>query len=304
VRSTTEMSSCRGRRCAAAVVALALAAAAAPAGAHGQAAAGSGSAAAATSADRTSSSSAAAGLPATGGTTLTTAAARRAPLLVLGTRGAAVRQWQQQLNRWLRATGRRSLVVDGAFGPRTHAATVALQRTGRIGVDGIVGPQTRAALARLGTGPSAPFAGTIGVSQAPPVGRPVAVTDVRTGYHAGFDRLVFDLYGSGGHAGWRALYIDSPVRRQGSGDVVPLAGDAQLHVVLTGIAMPDDADGRYYAGRQRPRLGRTGNIADLFVSNLYEGNFETFVGARSPERFRVFRLENPKRIVVDIAHPR
>jgi peptidoglycan hydrolase-like protein with peptidoglycan-binding domain len=283
----------RRRRCAAAVLAsglaLALAAAAAPAGAHGAAAAGSGSAAAATSAELTSSS---------------TAAARHAPLLRQGMRGAAVREWQQQLNVWLRATGGRPLVVDGVFGPRTHAATVALQRAARIAVDGIVGPQTRAALARLGTGPSAPFAGTIGISQAPPVGHPVAVTNVRTGYHAGFDRLVFDLYGSGGHAGWRVLYIDSPVRRQGSGDVVPLAGDAQLHVVLTGIAMPDDADGRYYAGPQRPSLGRTGNIADLFVSNLYEGNFETFVGARSPEQFRVFRLENPKRIVVDIAHTR
>jgi hypothetical protein len=130
----------------------------------------------------------------------------------------------------------------------------------------------------------------------------VAVTDVRFGRHDGFDRVVLDLAGSG-RAGWQVRYVDSPVRSQGSGAVVPLAGDGQLEVVLTGISMPGDVGGRRYGGPRRPALGRTGVVEDLYVDNLFEGRFVTFVGTRSPERFRVFALDDPQRVVVDVAHP-
>ena len=228
---------------------------------------------------------------------------RTAPLLVHGMRGPHVERWQRELDGWLADEQRVRLRADGIFGPRTLAATRALQRYAGIRVDGVVGPQTRAALARLlRAGSTAPFDGTVGVSEQMPTRGPVAVTDVRFGSHEGFDRVVFDLAGTG-RAGWRVLYVDSPVRAQGSGHVVPLAGDGQLEVVLTGISMPGDVGGRHYSGPRRPELGRAGVVADLYVGNLFEGRFATWIGTRSPEQFRVFALDAPQRIVVDVAHP-
>lgn len=232
---------------------------------------------------------------------VTTSTADRAPLLVRGMRGAAVRAWQRDLNVWLGSEGRRQLIVDGIFGPRTAAATLALQRAADIARDGIVGPQTRAALARLVEDADDDFDGTVGLAQADAVGAPVAVTDVRYGVHPTFERVVFDLEGSG-HAGWHVEYVDSPVRRQGSAAVVPLAGDGQLEINLLGIATPGDGV-PHYPGPERPNVDAGEVVQDLFVANQYEGTFQTFVGTSSPEPFRVFRLNNPKRIVVDIARP-
>ena len=65
--------------------------------------------------------------------------------LRLGSRGTAVVAWQRSLNRVADA----GLVADGAFGPLTHHATVAFQRSAGLGPAGlgIVGPKTRAAMA-------------------------------------------------------------------------------------------------------------------------------------------------------------
>ena len=67
--------------------------------------------------------------------------------LRLGANGPAVKRWQRRLNR-TRTTGR--LVVDGVFGPGTHAATVTFQKSVGLGPGGLgtVGPRTRAAMSR------------------------------------------------------------------------------------------------------------------------------------------------------------
>ena len=242
--------------------------------------------------------------PPAAATTTAQAAAEQRPLLATGSRGDAVRAWQEQLDDWLARTGRSRIDADGVFGPRTREATLQLQEAGGVRPDGLVGPRTRAALERmLRQARPAPFRGTVAVSEAEPQPGRIAVTGVRTGRHPGFDRVVFDLAGTG-HAGWRVRYVDSPVRTQGRGDVVPLDGDGQLQVTLRGIAMPADAGGRGYDGPDRPALRGTRVVEDLYVGNLYEGVFATWLGVRSPEPFRVFRLEDPKRVVVDVLHER
>ena len=76
-----------------------------------------------------------------------------AAILKPGSTGAAVKAWQQQLNRWLRTQpGQTLLPIDGAFGAQTTAATKTLQQTARITADGIVGPTTRQALTNQLTG--------------------------------------------------------------------------------------------------------------------------------------------------------
>ncbi len=71
-----------------------------------------------------------------------------APVLRLGSTGAAVVAWQKQLNRWLRLKHLKPVAADGAFGPGTQAATQALQRAASLTPDGVVGPATRKALAK------------------------------------------------------------------------------------------------------------------------------------------------------------
>ena len=77
--------------------------------------------------------------------------------LRLGARGPAVVKWQRRLNR----TRINNLVVDGVFGPGTHAATVSFQKSVGLGPAGlgVVGPRTRAAMTRRlaeGPAPAAP----------------------------------------------------------------------------------------------------------------------------------------------------
>jgi murein L,D-transpeptidase YcbB/YkuD len=68
------------------------------------------------------------------------------PVLRLGSTGAAVKGWQQQLNRWLRLKHLTAITADGAFGAGTQAATESLQRAAAVTADGVVGPATRRAL--------------------------------------------------------------------------------------------------------------------------------------------------------------
>ena len=78
--------------------------------------------------------------------TVATASAQQ-PLLREGSRGAAVSDWQNTLNK-LAAKGtpaQAKIAVDGIFGPNTKAVTQAFQRWAGIAADGIAGPQTRAA---------------------------------------------------------------------------------------------------------------------------------------------------------------
>jgi hypothetical protein len=56
--------------------------------------------------------------------------------------------WDVSVLQFLLVRSRSSTgVIDGAFGPRTRAATIRLQRRAGLPADGIVGPQTRRALA-------------------------------------------------------------------------------------------------------------------------------------------------------------
>ncbi len=69
-------------------------------------------------------------------------AATAAPLLLFGSIGSEVADWQRQLN----TTRDDDIAVDGIFGPITASATREFQRQAGITVDGIVGPETRGAM--------------------------------------------------------------------------------------------------------------------------------------------------------------
>jgi hypothetical protein len=130
-------------------------------------------------------------------------------------------------------------------------------------------------------------------------GNGLSVVDVRVGEHEGFDRVVFELGGEG-TAGWRVQYDDDP-RTEGEGAPVELDGDATLTVVLDGIGYPFEVGVEEYAGPRRfaPALS---SVREVQLNGVFEGYFDAYVGVAEERPFRVFRLDSPQRVVVDVAY--
>jgi hypothetical protein len=132
------------------------------------------------------------------------------------------------------------------------------------------------------------------------------VTDVRTGRHPCFDRVVLDIGGPGGN-GWYVRYVDT-VTQQGSGFPHHVDGGARLSVLLRN-PVHDWSDGGRLAF-----VEPTGPVADVrgydtlravhFVGS-FEGQTQFAVGTRARLPFRVFELDGPgaaSRVVIDVAH--
>lgn len=130
---------------------------------------------------------------------------------------------------------------------------------------------------------------------------PTSVAEVDVAAHQGFDRVVFRIVGDG-VAGWDVRYVDA-ARSQGSGAPVEVAGAAVLQVSLTNIAYPHDFDGTSYVGPGRIQAHATAAVREIVNGTIYEGQHVFFVGTVGELPFRVFRLEGPQRMVLDIQHP-
>jgi hypothetical protein len=127
----------------------------------------------------------------------------------------------------------------------------------------------------------------------------VTVSDIRIGGHDGFDRVVFEVGGTG-TPGWDVRYVDA-ASSQGSGDPVDVAGDAVLQVTLTGAGYPYETGVEEYAGPALTGAG-TSVVAEVVFDATYEGASVAFVGSGAKNPFRVYALENPTRVVVEVAH--
>ena len=137
------------------------------------------------------------------------------------------------------------------------------------------------------------------LSEQEPSGGPLSVTAVRVARQDGFDRVVFELAGkTAGQAGWRVEYVDDP-SAQGSGDPVQVGGDAALAVLITGTGYPMDTGQEEVSGD--PALpGDLEVVEDVVLGAVFEGQYEAFIGTSGRQPFRVFRLGDPERVVVDV----
>jgi hypothetical protein len=131
-------------------------------------------------------------------------------------------------------------------------------------------------------------------------GASVTVGDVRIGHHDGYDRVVFEVGGTG-TPGWDVQYVDEATS-QGSGDAVDVAGDDVLQVTLTGAGYPYETGVEEFA-RGPMSAADTGVVTGAFFDATFEGTTVTFVGTTAEAPFRVFLLENPTRVVLDVADP-
>lgn len=130
----------------------------------------------------------------------------------------------------------------------------------------------------------------------------VTVVDVRTGRHEGYDRVVFELDGTGEMTpGWAVLYVDQ-ANDEGSGNPVEVDGDAILSVLIHGTAYPEDSGVEEFAG-ERVQPEDTEAVKEVVYRYMFEGDTNAFIGVDGERKpFRAFLVEDPLRVVVDVQH--
>ena len=126
----------------------------------------------------------------------------------------------------------------------------------------------------------------------------LVVTTVRAARHEGFDRVVFELAGTG-TPGWSVEYVDTP-SSQGRGDVVDVPGAAQLQVTLQGTTNPYETD-----VAELPRgpvaVSGTDAVQGVVYDATFEGTSVAWVGTTGQAPFRVYSLTGPSRVVLEVA---
>ncbi len=140
----------------------------------------------------------------------------------------------------------------------------------------------------------------------PDTGEPAAdallsVTDIRIGRHDGFDRVVFEADGTG-TPGWDVRYVDA-AQSQGSGDAIEVDGGAVLQVTITGVGIPADTGVEEYSGPDRLSAGDTEVVTEVVWDSTFEGTSVAFAGVAEETPFRVYLLEDPARVVLEVADP-
>lgn len=126
----------------------------------------------------------------------------------------------------------------------------------------------------------------------------LVLTDVRTGSHDGYDRVVMEFAGNG-RPGWVVEYVDEAVQ-EGSGDVITLDGESILQVFASGTTYPAEGQDFFPTGPLSPGPGGSA-VSDVHVVGTFEGYTQMFAALDGPPAdVRVFRLGNPSRLVVDV----
>ncbi|MEZ5150219.1 hypothetical protein ACFWDA_05160 [Rhodococcus zopfii] len=187
-------------------------------------------------------------------------------------------------------------------------AVVAVAAAAALTLAGCADSQSPAPPASAGTIPTTtepaasknlPVDATDKTSPAEP-GSKLTVTDIRTGTHDGFDRVVYELGGTGA-PGWRVGYVDRAVQ-DGSGNEVEVAGGAILQVLIDGSAYPFDSGVDQYSGPQPVLAAPGGSVVEVNGAGVFEGVTQSFIGIDNPGTpFSVYALTGPARLVIDVA---
>lgn len=129
----------------------------------------------------------------------------------------------------------------------------------------------------------------------------LTVTDIRIGRHETFDRVVYELAGTG-TPGYRVGYVEQ-ANQQGSGNPVEVAGAGIIEVHVLGVGMPFDTGIEPFNGPIAVPDGPREAVVSVTNTLIFEGQGQSFIGTTEPDLpFSVKVLTNPARVVVDIAH--
>jgi len=127
------------------------------------------------------------------------------------------------------------------------------------------------------------------------------LTNIRTGRHACYDRMVFDL--RSGTTGYFVEYVNN-VYADGSGQLVPVAGGAKLQIIVHAPNYDINGNQTYpgVTGQPLPGVNLSGyeTFRDAKYAGSFEGQTTVGLGVRARLPFRVSTLDG--RLVVDVAH--
>jgi hypothetical protein len=130
-------------------------------------------------------------------------------------------------------------------------------------------------------------------------GEEIALVErVALGRHDGYDRVVFQFRND--LPGYRIEYVEPPLREDGSGAPVKIEGHAFAVVRMEPASGFDVATGEgelVYDGPRR--IAGSGIVAELVRTGDFEAVLTWSIGLHERAPFRVLRLENPARLVVD-----
>jgi hypothetical protein len=142
----------------------------------------------------------------------------------------------------------------------------------------------------------------------PRVGSAEWITNIRSGQHPCFDRLVIDL--RGGPPGYRVQYVTGFVN-QDTQEAIPLRGGAGLRIIAlaTDFVSVDEEPGyrlTYEPDDRSEAVDVTGyrTFRQVAYFGSFERQTEIGLGVRAQLPFRVFTLDDgsTSRLVVDVAH--
>jgi hypothetical protein len=124
------------------------------------------------------------------------------------------------------------------------------------------------------------------------------LVDVRVGEHEGFDRAVFEF--QGGLPGYRIEYVQPPITADASGLPVEIAGGAFLQARFS-PAVAHDESGNPTASQELTPGRRS--ILEMKSTGDFEAVVTWVLGLDREVDFQVTDLQDPFRVVIDVAHP-
>jgi hypothetical protein len=187
------------------------------------------------------------------------------------------------------------------------AATLALVGLGCGGSDDNQGTSTTSATT---TATEPTTTGEVFEGGTEPVTAPAEISEtallerVAVAGHEGYDRVVFQF--RNGLPGYRVEYVDPPLREDGSGNVVDLEGNAFLVVRMepaSGFDLTVPEGKLIYTGPRRIAGDGTSTVREIVRTGDFEAVLTWAIGLEARVPFRVLTLDDPSRIVVDIAAP-
>lgn len=176
------------------------------------------------------------------------------------------------------------------------------QNTGAPPTSAPTTPSPSADTQNVGSEPSIPFEGTVGIIDVPRQTNAATLVSVRAASHTGFDRVVFELGVTDAIPGYHLEYIDKPVRDCGEGSAKEIAGDAWLEVRMHPANAHTEAGQPTIAFREQALELQV--LRELERTCDFEAVTTWVLGVRSPNAYRVQELSNPPRLVIDIAASR
>ncbi len=131
---------------------------------------------------------------------------------------------------------------------------------------------------------------------------PATITNVRTGRHACYDRIVID-----GASVGSVRYV-SAVLTQAKGDAIPLRGGAEIEIIVRAFSYDLNTGAPTYNPGNPSELTNVSRYS-TFRQVAWGGSFEGYttigLGVRARLPMRIFTLPGPgssSRLVIDVAH--